>query len=107
MAGPKPPSAPGPRPSPRPIRSGPSVGFCVAGCWAWTTAPNAVNNPRVRVAYLSFVRKNILWVAPLIQIIRKVIDSFSEAQGLSHVSVETPEPANWSKEVLDCGPAAG
>jgi hypothetical protein len=36
-----------------------------------------------------------------------VIDSFSEAQGFSHVRVQTAEPANWSKEVLDCRPAAG
>ena len=45
--------------------------------------------------------------APLIRIIRTVIDSFSEAQGPSHVRVQTAEPANWSKEVLDCRPAAG
>ena len=45
--------------------------------------------------------------APLIRIIRTVIDSFSEAQGLSHVRVQTLEPANWFKEVLDYRPAAG
>jgi hypothetical protein len=71
------------------------------------TAPNAVNNPRAKVADLSLVRKNILSVAPLIQIIRTVIYGFSEAQGLSHVRVETLEPANWSKEVLDWRLAAG
>ena len=45
--------------------------------------------------------------APLIRIMRTVIDSFSDAQGPSHVRVQTAEPANWSKEVLDCRPAAG